>query len=82
MATIDGCDLVPDAVERLNERFGDSGHVRPAALGDPAGTNLPTDRQYPLVTILNVLLHVTDDDRFERGAARRWPRSSSPAARC
>jgi SAM-dependent methyltransferase len=62
--TIDGCDLVADAVERLNARFGDSGRFVQATLGDPAGTNLPTDRKYPLVTILNVLLHVTDDDRF------------------
>ena len=64
VATIDGCDLVPDAVERLNERFGDSGRFVQATLGDPAGTDLPTDRRYPLVTILNVLLHVTDDHSF------------------
>ena len=24
-------------------------------------TDLPTDERYPLVTIMNVLLHVTDD---------------------
>lgn len=64
VATIDGCDLVPEAVDRLNARFGATGRFVQATLGDPAGTNLPTDRRYPLVTILNVLLHVTDDERF------------------
>ena len=63
---IDGCDLVPAAVERLNERFGDTGTFVVAELGDSSGGGLPVDQRYPLVTVFNVLLHITDDERFDR----------------
>ena len=66
VARIDGCDLVPAAVERLNMRWGDTGRFHVAEIGRPGPTDLPTDERYPLVTIMNVLLHVTDDERFER----------------
>jgi SAM-dependent methyltransferase len=62
---IDGCDLVPAAVERLNQRFGDSGTFVVVELGD-SGAAFPADQRYPLVTVFNVLLHVTDDERFVR----------------
>jgi SAM-dependent methyltransferase len=66
VARIDGCDLVPIAVDRLNARYGSTGRFQVAEIGRPGPTDLPIDRRYPLVTIMNVLLHVTDDDRFER----------------
>lgn len=59
---VDGCDLVPDAVTRLNERFGSGGAFVVADVSD-AG-QLP-DRAYPFVSCMNVLLHVTDDRAFE-----------------
>lgn len=58
---VDGCDLVPDAVTRLNERFGSVGTFVVADVSDPA--QLP-DRTYPFVSCMNVLLHVTDDRAF------------------
>jgi SAM-dependent methyltransferase len=61
---VDGCDLVPAAVARLTERFGGTGQFWVAELGAPGGSGLKTDERYPLVTVMNVLLHVTDDERF------------------
>lgn len=58
---VDGCDLVPEAVTRLNERFGEGGEFVVADVSDPA--QLP-DRRYPFVSCMNVLLHVTDDAAF------------------
>lgn len=61
-ATVDGCDLVPDAVERLSERFGASGRFVVADLA--SGEPLPGPA-YPFVSCMNVLLHVTDDAAFQ-----------------
>jgi SAM-dependent methyltransferase len=66
VGTIDGCDLVPDAVDRLNDRFGETGEFRQATLGNAGSAQLADGRTYPLVAILNVLLHVTADDQFAR----------------
>lgn len=63
---VDGCDLVPAAVARLTERYGATGRFCVAELGAPDGAGLPTDARYPLVTVINVLLHITDDERFAR----------------
>lgn len=60
---VDGCDLVPAAVERLQERYGDAGTFTVADITDD--TTLPT-APYELVTVTNVLLHITADDAFER----------------
>ncbi|HET8783987.1 MAG TPA: class I SAM-dependent methyltransferase, partial [Candidatus Limnocylindrales bacterium] len=62
---IDAGDLVARAVERLNERFGSTGRFVVAEFGaeEPPVTPDPT---YPLVTVFNVLLHITDDERFAR----------------
>lgn len=66
-ARVDGVDLVPDAVKRLQERFGGPGaRFWAADVAEPG--SLGTER-YDLVTCLNVLLHVTDDDAFERALA-------------
>lgn len=65
VSRVDGCDLVPAAVERLGAEFGvrgdrfvtaDIGAVDP---GLPAGP-------YGLVSVMNVLLHLTDDEAFRR----------------
>ena len=64
---VEGCDLVADAVTRLNERYGQAGcRFRVADITDSAG--LGSDR-YDLVNCQNVLLHVTDDDLFRRALA-------------
>jgi SAM-dependent methyltransferase len=65
---VDGCDLVPEAVERLADAFGVRGDRFYAAdIGAPDG-GLPAER-YDLVSVMNVLLHLTDDAAFERALA-------------
>ena len=66
-ATVDGVDLVPVAVERLRERFGRAGGnfwvadvAEPGALGDAT---------YDVVSVMNVLLHVTDEAAFDQALA-------------
>ena len=62
---VDGCDLVPEAVERLDAVFGKRGDRFVAAdIGAP-DSGLPTE-PYGLVSVINVLLHLTDDAAFER----------------
>ena len=65
VARIDGGDLVARAVERLNERFGSTGTFVVAEFGAEAPPVTP-EPAYPLVTVFNVLLHITDDERFTR----------------
>ena len=60
---VDGCDLVPIAVERLNVRFGARGSFVVADLG---GEALPVSGTYATVTAMNVLLHILDEDAFDR----------------
>lgn len=55
---VDGCDLVPVAVERLRERFPGTFAVLDIGTAAPSGT-------YAMVGVLNVLLHVTDESRFQ-----------------
>lgn len=57
---VDGCDLVPAAVERLARR--QVGDFSVADLADGA----PTGSSYRLVSAMNVLLHITADDAFAR----------------
>lgn len=57
---VDGCDLVPAAVERLGRR--EVGDFSVADLADGA----PTGSSYLLVSAMNVLLHITADDGFAR----------------
>ena len=62
---VDGCDLVPEAAERLNETFGDQGDLFVAAdIGAPEPGLLAGP--YDVVSVMNVLLHITDDASFER----------------
>lgn len=65
---IDGCDLVPAAVERLETEFGARGDRFVAAdIGAP-DPGLPAG-PYGLVSVMNVLLHLTDDEAFRRALA-------------
>jgi SAM-dependent methyltransferase len=62
---VDGCDLVPAAVERLEADFGPRGDrfvVSDIGAPDPG---LPAG-PYGLVSVMNVLLHLTDDEAFRR----------------
>jgi SAM-dependent methyltransferase len=64
---VDGCDLVPAAVDRLQELAHQQGwpdRFVVADIGEPG--SLPSER-YPMVSCCNVLLHLTDDDAFRRG---------------
>jgi len=65
VARVDGGDLVPQAVERLNQRFGATGSFVAAEFGADVPPTTP-EPAYPLVTVFNVLLHITDDALFER----------------
>lgn len=65
---VDGCDLVPAAVERLETDFGARGDRFVAAdIGAP-DPGLPAG-PYGLVSVMNVLLHLTDDEAFRRALA-------------
>jgi SAM-dependent methyltransferase len=63
---VDGCDLVPVAVERLNERFHGRGTF---VVADLAGEAAPAPGSYTTVTAMNVLLHILDEDAFDRALA-------------
>ncbi len=54
-----GCDLVPLAVERLQPRFGSR-----VTLVDVSSQ--PITGVYELVSVMNVLLHITDGPAFKR----------------
>lgn len=62
---VDGCDLSARAVSQLEEAFGALGdRFVQSDIGSPE-PGLPAER-YGLVTVMNVLLHVTDDAAFAR----------------
>jgi SAM-dependent methyltransferase len=69
VATVDGCDLVPAVVERLNAAYGGYGDRFVAADIGAEEVDLPPG-SYDLVSIMNVLLHLTDDDAFGRALTR------------
>jgi 2-polyprenyl-3-methyl-5-hydroxy-6-metoxy-1,4-benzoquinol methylase len=58
-ARVFGGDLVPEAVDGLRSRYGERFDVLDISLGAPA-------RTAQLVLVMNVLLHVTDDQAFAR----------------
>lgn len=61
---VDGCDLVPEAVARLNAAQGtEHGLIVVADITDLEGLGPDT---YDLVSCQNVLLHVTDDELFAK----------------
>lgn len=61
--SVDGCDLVPAAVDRLNARFSATGRFVVADIGLPRALST---REYALVSCMNVLLHLTDDRQFDQ----------------
>lgn len=65
-ARVDGSDLVPLAVERLNQRFAGRGTFLVADLG---GEPAPVLGRYTTVTAMNVLLHIVDEGAFDRALA-------------
>ncbi|MEX1168647.1 MAG: class I SAM-dependent methyltransferase [Chloroflexota bacterium] len=60
---VDGCDLVPDAVERIEAAFSDRGDRFVVADIGASDSGLPAG-PYDLVSVMNVLLHLTDDAAF------------------
>ncbi|HEY2595123.1 MAG TPA: class I SAM-dependent methyltransferase, partial [Chloroflexota bacterium] len=62
---IDGCDLVPAAANALNERYGDRGRFEAADLG----TDSLSFGTYDFVACMDVLLHLTDDAKFDHALA-------------
>ena len=62
---VDGCDLVPAAVERLEAEFGARGDRFVASDIGATEPGLPI-QPYGLVSVMNVLLHLTDDEAFRR----------------
>lgn len=66
-ATVDGVDLVPVAVDRLRARFGDAdGRFWVADVTEPGALGTET---YDVVSVMNVLLHVTGDAAFDAALA-------------
>lgn len=66
---VDGCDLVPEAVELVRAETsaaGAKGTYTTADIGVEGG--LPAG-SYGAVSCMNVLLHLTDDDAFDRALA-------------
>jgi SAM-dependent methyltransferase len=63
---VDGCDFVPEAVARLRERYPDATFF----VGDIAepGT-IPLEARHPFVSVMNVMLHILDEQRFDAAAA-------------
>jgi SAM-dependent methyltransferase len=68
MPRVDGCDLVPGAVARLESEFGARGDRFVASDIGAVEAGPPADR-YGLVSVMNVLLHLTDDAAFSRALA-------------
>jgi SAM-dependent methyltransferase len=62
---VDGCDLVPAAVERLQAEFGPRGDRFVASDIGALESGLPGET-YGLVSVMNVLLHLTDDVAFDQ----------------
>lgn len=67
--SVDGCDLVAEAAERVQRehsegRFWQADLASPDGIADPAGGG--PDGGYDVVAAIDVLLHVTDDENFAR----------------
>ena len=66
-ARIDGVDLIDEAVDALRQRYPGSTFAS-GDIADP-GLTLPRDT-YDAVMIMNVLLHIVEEERFAAAAAR------------
>jgi 2-polyprenyl-3-methyl-5-hydroxy-6-metoxy-1,4-benzoquinol methylase len=65
-AVVDGTDLIPAATERLRERYPASTFFT-GDIADPGV--VPDQGRYDLVAVMNVMLHILDEDRFAASAA-------------
>jgi SAM-dependent methyltransferase len=63
IVSVDGCDLSDVAVTDLNERYGTLGRFSVADISEPDAIGRDV---YDLVDCQNVLLHIVDDERFDR----------------
>ncbi len=66
VSMVDGCDLVPAAVERMRRETAEAQAAGNFVVADISVPGSLPDVEYPLVSCLNVLLHITDDPAFER----------------
>jgi 2-polyprenyl-3-methyl-5-hydroxy-6-metoxy-1,4-benzoquinol methylase len=76
-STVDGIDLVPAAVDALRVRFPNSTFMV-GDIADPG--SVPADGRYDAVMVMNVMLHITDEDRFSM-AASNLARALRPGGR-
>ncbi len=67
--TVDGCDLVPDAVASVQAEVQAAGRKGTYAVADIGVEGALPGGSYGAVSCMNVLLHVTDDAAFERALA-------------
>ena len=63
---VDGCDLVASAVEAVSGEARAAGVPGEFWVADLGAEDALPDRTYPMVTCFNVLIHVVDEERFDR----------------
>jgi hypothetical protein len=66
---VDGCDLVADAVAGVEAATAAAGAEGSFTVADISVTGALPAATYPVVSCLNVLLHVTDEEAFDRACA-------------
>ena len=64
IARVDGCDLVPTAVDAASKAAREVGAEGDYVVANLAVPRCPPGRTYGLVSCFNVLLHLVDDDAF------------------
>jgi 2-polyprenyl-3-methyl-5-hydroxy-6-metoxy-1,4-benzoquinol methylase len=64
IARVDGCDLVPLAIESARRAAAEAGVAGEYFVADLGQPGVFDGRSYPIVSCFNVLLHVVDDDAF------------------
>ncbi len=70
VARVDGCDLIDAAADALNARFAAQGdHFVAVDIGAPGAVVALPAEPYAFVSVMNVLLHVVDDEAFDRALA-------------
>ncbi len=69
VAVVDGCDLVPEAVEAVGREARAAGATGTFSTADIGVEGSLPKATYPVVSCMNVLLHLTDDAAFDRALA-------------
>jgi SAM-dependent methyltransferase len=67
-ANITGVDIAPTSVANLKQTFPNS-HFFQSDIGDPAFNKTGQYATYDLVSAMDVLFHIVDDERFEQAIA-------------